>query len=133
MAHIVNIKGRTRQAKVRHPAIVFALVFVTLGIYYLVWYYKVNRELRALGRAAARQLPERAGLVVVAEAGDAAGGVGEAVRHLPDLALVDVGLPGLDGFAAAEQLAALSPAPHVILTSSHDRADFGVLVADSPA
>jgi DNA-binding NarL/FixJ family response regulator len=84
-------------------------------------------------RAAARQLLERAGLVVVAEAGDAAGGVGEAVRHLPDLALVDIGLPGVDGFAAAEQLAALTRAPQVILTSSHDRADFGALVADSPA
>jgi Domain of unknown function (DUF4234) len=55
MAHIVNIKGTTRQAKVRHPAIVFALVFVTLGIYYLVWYYKVNRELRDLGRATGRE------------------------------------------------------------------------------
>jgi uncharacterized membrane protein YidH (DUF202 family) len=55
MAHIVNIKGSTRQAKVRHPAIVFALVFVTLGIYYLVWYYKVNRELRDLGRATGRE------------------------------------------------------------------------------
>lgn len=35
----------------RHPAIAFALVLVTLGIYYLVWYYTVNRELRDLGRA----------------------------------------------------------------------------------
>ena len=29
----------------------FGLVFLTLGIYYFVWYYKVNRELRDLGRA----------------------------------------------------------------------------------
>jgi hypothetical protein len=55
MAHVVNIKGTTRQAKVRHPAIVFALVFATLGIYYLVWYYKVNRELRDLGRSTGRE------------------------------------------------------------------------------
>ena len=45
MAQIVNIKGTTRQAKVRHPRAAFGLVFLTLGIYYLVWYYKVNREL----------------------------------------------------------------------------------------
>ena len=51
MAQIVNIKGTTRHAKIRHPAIAFALVFATLGIYYPVWYYKVNRELRDLGRA----------------------------------------------------------------------------------
>jgi uncharacterized protein DUF4234 len=38
-------------AKIRNPLVAFALVFVTLGIYYLVWYYKVNRELRDLGRA----------------------------------------------------------------------------------
>jgi hypothetical protein len=55
MAQVINIKGTTRQAKVRHPAIVFALVFVTLGIYYLIWYYKVNRELRDLGRATGRE------------------------------------------------------------------------------
>ena len=32
--------------KIRNPFGVFALAIVTLGIYYLVWYYKVNRELR---------------------------------------------------------------------------------------
>src|SRR4051794_7483818 len=39
------------RSKVRHPLVAFGLVFLTLGIYYLVWYYKVNRELRDLGRA----------------------------------------------------------------------------------
>ncbi len=33
----------------------FLLVFVTLGIYYLVWYYKINRELRDLGRATGQE------------------------------------------------------------------------------
>ncbi len=37
--------GRTR-VKIRNPFGVFVLALVTLGIYYLVWYYKVNRELR---------------------------------------------------------------------------------------
>jgi hypothetical protein len=32
--------------KIRNPFGVFVLALVTLGIYYLVWYYKVNRELR---------------------------------------------------------------------------------------
>jgi Domain of unknown function (DUF4234) len=32
--------------KIRSPFGVFVLALVTLGIYYLVWYYKVNRELR---------------------------------------------------------------------------------------
>jgi uncharacterized protein DUF4234 len=51
MAEIVRIRGTTAEAKIRHPLAVFGLVFLTLGVYYYVWYYKVNRELRDLGRA----------------------------------------------------------------------------------
>lgn len=36
----------TSRVKIRNPFGVFALAIVTFGIYYLVWYYKVNRELR---------------------------------------------------------------------------------------
>ena len=32
--------------KIRNPFLVFLWSFVTLGIYYVVWYYKINRELR---------------------------------------------------------------------------------------
>lgn len=32
--------------KIRNPFLVFVWSIVTLGIYYLVWYYKINRELR---------------------------------------------------------------------------------------
>jgi len=51
MAEVVQIRGTTAEAKIRHPLAVFGLIFLTLGIYYYVWYYKVNRELRDLGRA----------------------------------------------------------------------------------
>jgi hypothetical protein len=37
------------RVKVRSPWGVFFLSLVTLGIYYLVWYYKINRELRDFG------------------------------------------------------------------------------------
>ena len=36
--------------KTRSPLAVFLLSLVTLGIYYCVWYYKINRELRDAGR-----------------------------------------------------------------------------------
>jgi len=36
-------------AKVRRPWGVFLLILVTFGIYYLVWYYKTNRELADYG------------------------------------------------------------------------------------
>ena len=84
-------------------------------------------------RGAARQLLERANFIVVAEAADGAEALDAAREHTPGLAIVDVQLPDLDGFELAEQLAALDPAPDVILTSSLDGTDFGALVASSPA
>ena len=84
-------------------------------------------------RAAARQLLERDRFAVVAEAGSGAGGLEEARRHTPDLVLVDVQLPDLDGFEVAERLARLESTLAVILISSLDGSDFGALVASSPA
>jgi hypothetical protein len=55
MAEVIRIQGTAAQAKLRHPLAAFGLVFLTLGIYYFVWYYKVNRELRDLGRATAEE------------------------------------------------------------------------------
>lgn len=47
MAQEVQIgSGR---AKIRGPWVTFFLALVTFGIYYLVWYYKINRELRDYG------------------------------------------------------------------------------------
>jgi DNA-binding NarL/FixJ family response regulator len=84
-------------------------------------------------RAAARQLLERAGFAVVAEAGSGAAGVDEARAWRPDVAIVDVQLPDFDGFEVAARLSDLEPAPRVILISSLDGADFGALVAGSSA
>jgi hypothetical protein len=41
--------------KERSPWGVFLIAIVTLGIYYLVWYYKVNREVRDFGQALTRR------------------------------------------------------------------------------
>jgi fatty acid desaturase len=40
----------TTRVKLRNPFGVFVLSIVTFGIYYFVWYYKVNRELRDAAR-----------------------------------------------------------------------------------
>jgi hypothetical protein len=40
----------TTRVKIRNPFGVFVLSIVTLGVYYVVWYYKVNRELRDAAR-----------------------------------------------------------------------------------
>jgi Domain of unknown function (DUF4234) len=38
-------------ATMRDPLVVALLTFVTLGVYFFVWYYKVNREMSELGQA----------------------------------------------------------------------------------
>lgn len=52
MAQEVQISGAEKPAKIRDVVAVPLLSIVTLGIYYLVWYYKVNRELADYGRSA---------------------------------------------------------------------------------
>jgi Domain of unknown function (DUF4234) len=49
MAEQITVRGV--DVKIRNPWLVFLWAIVTLGIYYLVWYYKVNREMRDYGRA----------------------------------------------------------------------------------
>jgi hypothetical protein len=51
MATEVNARGA--DVKIRHPWGGFFLVLITLGIYYLFWYFFINRELRDFGRASA--------------------------------------------------------------------------------
>lgn len=46
--------GAGSQVRLRNPVIVVVLVFVTLGIYQIVWWYLVNREMADHGRAYGR-------------------------------------------------------------------------------
>ncbi len=84
-------------------------------------------------RSAARHLLERHGFVVVAEAETGISGIAKVEEHRPDLVLLDVQLPDIDGFEVAERLARLDVRAEVVLTSSLDGADFGALVAHSSA
>jgi DNA-binding NarL/FixJ family response regulator len=66
-----------------------------------------------------RQLLTRAGLLVVGEAGNMPE-ARELTRNLqPDLAVVDVSLPGESGVSGTPQLMALAPNMRVILVSAH--------------
>jgi DNA-binding NarL/FixJ family response regulator len=76
-------------------------------------------------RVAARGLLEAAGFDVVGEAEDGSRALVEVERLVPDIVLLDVQLPGLDGFDIAERLAARAPAPAVILISSRDAVTYG--------
>jgi hypothetical protein len=51
MAESVRIQGSQESAKVRNPLGVIGLMMITLGIYGIVWYYKINKEMAEMGRA----------------------------------------------------------------------------------
>lgn len=84
-------------------------------------------------RGCARAVLESEGYEVVGEAANGTEAVRAAAELLPDLVLVDIGLPDFSGFVVAERLAALDHAPAVILTSSRDRSDYGSSITDSSA
>jgi Domain of unknown function (DUF4234) len=51
MAYEMKIRGTEHEVKVRNPWAVALLPFVTFGIYHLVWWYRINKELKAYGEA----------------------------------------------------------------------------------
>lgn len=80
-----------------------------------------------------RLLLEAEGFVVVGEALNGLDGVAAATELDPDLVLVDVTLPDIDGFEVVERLARDEGAPPVVLTSIRSAQDFGNLVQRSRA
>ncbi|MEA2294096.1 MAG: hypothetical protein QOE86_1735 [Solirubrobacteraceae bacterium] len=84
-------------------------------------------------RTAARRLLERHGYRVVGEAADGSAAL-EAARELrPDVVLLDVQLPDIDGFEVAARLSAAGRPPAIVMVSSRDGEDFGGLVEQSGA
>jgi DNA-binding NarL/FixJ family response regulator len=83
-------------------------------------------------RAQARALCEAHGLRVVGEASDGATALDVVGRLRPDVVLLDIVLPDIDGFAVARRLAGLPQAPQVILISSREASDFGARLTDAP-
>jgi len=79
-------------------------------------------------RATARQLLEAEGYEVVGEAGDGASALEAVARLRPDVVLLDVQLPDMDGFEISRRLCGNGASPKIVLTSSRDASEFGDLV-----
>ena len=69
-------------------------------------------------RESAAALLEAEGFDVVGQAADGPKAVAEVERLQPEVVLLDIQLPELDGFAVAERMAALPDPPRVVLISS---------------
>jgi DNA-binding NarL/FixJ family response regulator len=84
-------------------------------------------------RLSARRILEADGYEIVGEAGDGREAILMARRLRPQIVLLDVNLPDVDGFEVARELSSFAPSPAIVLTSSHDREDFGDSLPHSPA
>jgi DNA-binding NarL/FixJ family response regulator len=84
-------------------------------------------------RRSARALLEEEGYEVVGEAEDGASAIETTARLEPDVVLLDVQLPDMDGFRVASLLTADGSDVSVVLVSSRDGSDFGPLVDASGA
>jgi DNA-binding NarL/FixJ family response regulator len=96
-----------------------------------------------LVRAGFRLILEAAGLAVVGEAGDGAEAIAVADRERPDVVLMDIRMPVMDGLAATRQLTARAAgAPKVVILTTFDLDDYvyealragasGFLLKDAP-
>jgi len=84
-------------------------------------------------RARARALLEAEGFAVVGEAVDEPTAVAAADRLRPDVAIVDIGLPGADGFSVAARLRSAGTTRRIVLISGRAVEDYGDRVAGSVA
>jgi DNA-binding NarL/FixJ family response regulator len=75
-------------------------------------------------RAMASVVEETEGFAVVGAVASGEASVAAAAELGPDLVLMDINLPGIDGIEAARQISAQEPAPVVILLSTYDEDDF---------
>jgi DNA-binding NarL/FixJ family response regulator len=82
---------------------------------------------------AARKLLSTEGFDVVGDAPDGQSGVALVEQMHPDVVLLDIQLPDIDGFEVARRLVDITPSPAVVLTSSRDALDYGSRVGAAPA
>jgi DNA-binding NarL/FixJ family response regulator len=84
-------------------------------------------------RQSVRAALERAGVVVVGEAADGAQALTQAATHHPDLVLMDLSMPGMDGIQATQALRRQQPEIRVVLWTARDDAQLASAIRRSGA
>ena len=82
-------------------------------------------------RACARMILEADGFTVIGEAEDGESALSAIESLSPDVVLLDIQLPDMDGFAVLDRLT--SNSPPVVLVSSRDACDYDGLIRKSRA
>jgi DNA-binding NarL/FixJ family response regulator len=77
-------------------------------------------------RSVARRLFEKSEFQVVGEAADGSSGRAAVQLLRPDIVLLDIQLPDMDGCELCRVLTAEPDAPRIVLISSREAADYGV-------
>lgn len=91
-------------------------------------------EDHAVVREGTREILERdATLTVVGEAADGPTAVRLAAERQPDVVLLDLSLPGLNGIEVTRRLKALPCPPRVLILSAYDDSDYVVAAAEAGA
>jgi len=83
-------------------------------------------------RRVARRMLEAGGLRVVGEAASGHEALALVGKLRPEVVVLDVLLPDMDGFVVATQLAALPAPPTVVLISSRTRTELGARLDTAP-
>lgn len=65
-------------------------------------------------------LAQQPGIELVGEAGDGREALHACAEQCPDLVLLDIAMPGIDGLEAARHLAAFEPRPAVVFCTAYD-------------
>jgi DNA-binding NarL/FixJ family response regulator len=73
-----------------------------------------------LARRAVRDALQSSGVVVIAEAGEGGDAVRLALHYVPDVVLLDVRLPSLDGIEATRRIVAQEPEVAVVVLTAQD-------------
>jgi len=75
-------------------------------------------------RTICQLLESQADIEIACEAVDGADAIRKAREHLPDVVLLDITMPNMNGLEAAQALKREFPAMHIVIVSQHDSRGF---------